>query len=518
MIAVYLYDHRIEPKKLKYVQERYCGIEAKEMPFDKDPRECDPKVLRRYNCQDAWVGVKVADWFIDRLTPAQKTLQGWLGNTVLAATTEATYNGIQVDQKHMTRLVDYLQTKISKAVRKLGKIAPKVDLSSTDSILGHVFGKLKHTPLAYTEKSVWKIKPKWCPSKTRPKWDKTTKVALVEEDTTGFVKQVVRRDKLRKVLQTYCSNIQSHSKYDGRIHSRFILAKNVDVGGSLEEEKGGTVTGRLTMVRPSFQTLPKHTSLASRIRQLFVSRFFKSGVIFSADYSQVELRVAADLAKCEIMLDIFNDDKYDIHTFTAAEVFGVNYKHVTEDQRSRGKTVNFAVIYGCSPYKLVQLFAMYGMKLELSFATEIISRWYGRYVGFEEWQDTAEETAIRTGQIVTPTGRVEHIFANRETPEGRAGLRQAKNQPTQGGASDICTAAFTLLAEHFRNDDFFYEKAFVLGNVYDAIVTDVAKQKLHRVKELAQEVLTDSDLLVGHLGWDMEVPLKIDITEAPYLK
>jgi len=506
LVLCYLYDHRIEPKGLKYLAEVKCRLKMLSMPFERDPREGTPKKVRRYNCCDSWSALQLANWFLRHMDKKRRALAEWMCFDVLPHMTYATFRGMKVSKKRLAEVTAMYEEKERKAFAKAHRIAPSVDLGSTDAIFHHVFGKLGLPLEEFVGKQEWKEQPEWSPSAKKPAWNKIVKRRLRKQDETGFVKQVMRRDKNRKFSQTYCRNLRNFIAEDGCVHPRFLLAKVSVAEPGIKSDKGGTKTGRPIMKEPSFATFPRW----SPIKSIIVSRF-SNGLICTADYEQVELRVGADIVGCETMLDIFSSKKYDIHTFTAAEVLEKKYKSVTEQDRDlAGKTPNFAIIFGVKAWKLSRIYAKAGYKVSRARASRIIERWHKRYPEFRDYHADTEAFVIEHGYIESPTGRREYILANRSSPEGRQGIRMAVNQRIQAGASDLCSAAIGKIGELSLLPT-FWRRFFIIGDVYDSIVIDHQQRLRRKVEKMLPEICCDAESLVGHLGWHLSVPLEIDL-------
>jgi DNA polymerase-1 len=248
-----------------------------------------------------------------------------------------------------------------------------------------------------------------------------------------------------------------------------------------------------------------------------------SGLICGWDYSQIELRVAADLAHCGRMLEIFHEDKVDVHVATAREILRVlgvrkKSKDITPDERQNlGKTPNFQIIFECSPESLVRQASEHSFHLSLRDAGKVIYAWYERYPEFKPWQERQRAFVLERGYIQLPTGDREYIYADPSSAEGRKGLRMAVNTPIQGGASKICSSGFCLIQRACLWPP-FWGNAMVIGMVYDSIVCDVRMRIRDSFKAMGEKYLTNGGNLVGKFGWRILVPLKVEWKEGHCLK
>ena len=255
-----------------------------------------------------------------------------------------------------------------------------------------------------------------------------------------------------------------------------------------------TATGRLSSSEPNLQNIPVRGELGKEVRQAFIAP--PGSYLLAADYSQIDLRVLAHLSQDKSLLDAFRRDE-DIHSATAAQVFGVKPSAVTPDMRRVAKTVNFGVIYGMSDYGLEQ-----ATGLSREEAAHFITAYFEKYPGVKQYLEATKEKARKEGYVQTLLGRRRSIpeinSQNRQVRE--AAERMAINMPVQGTSADIIKVAMINLD---REIDKRQLKSKMLLQVHDELIFEVPKAEREEMRQLASEIMSTALTL--------SVPLKVDI-------
>ncbi len=255
-----------------------------------------------------------------------------------------------------------------------------------------------------------------------------------------------------------------------------------------------TATGRISSAEPNLQNIPVRTEIGREIRKMFVAK--EGHLLVGADYSQIELRVLAHMAGDKVMQDAFiNDD--DIHTITATQVFNVPDFLVTDDMRSRAKTVNFGIIYGQSEFSLAG-----ELKISRKEAKEYIDSYFEHYSGVKNYMDTTIEKAKENGFVTTVFGRRRYI------PELQAknfnlrsfGERAAMNAPIQGTAADIIKIAMVKVYNALRKK---CPEAKLILQVHDELICEVPESKAELTAQILKEEMENAAKL--------SVPLRADV-------
>lgn len=306
----------------------------------------------------------------------------------------------------------------------------------------------------------WKLS-----SKSKQYSTSEDKLKELEKDHP-IVKQILTYRGLSKLKSTYLDALPKLvSKKTGLIHSSFNQAL--------------TTTGRLSSNNPNLQNIPIRTEEGAKVRQAFVPRA-EDRVILAADYSQIELRLIAEIANEKGMLDAFIQGQ-DIHRATAAKVFGVPYDEVSKEQRYRAKTVNFSITYGAGATNLAGQ-----LDIPRSEAKKIIESYYQEYPGLKAYMTNIVESAREKGYVETVMGRRRYLRnINSNNAFVRSGEeRNAINSPIQGSAADMIKLA--MIKVHQVLEEGNYDTKMIM-QVHDELVFDVPKAEL---KELMPKIET----------------------------
>ena len=255
-----------------------------------------------------------------------------------------------------------------------------------------------------------------------------------------------------------------------------------------------TTTGRLSSSDPNLQNIPIRDELGRRIREAFIAP--TGALLMGVDYSQIDLRALAHLSRDENLLDAFRHDE-DIHTATAAQLYGVLASGVTPAMRRLAKTVNFGVIYGMSGYGLEQ-----ATELSREDAGKFITAYFEKYPGVKKYLELTKEQARKTGYVQTILGRkrlIQDINAsNRQVRE--AAERMAINMPVQGTSADIIKKAMVNLHREMLQRKL---QSKMLLQVHDELVFEVPEAEMAEMRQLVPEMMVTAIQL--------SIPLKVDV-------
>lgn len=283
-----------------------------------------------------------------------------------------------------------------------------------------------------------------------------------------FVGKILRYRTLSKLISTYLEALPKLiRKETGRIHGSF----NQTV----------TATGRLSSSDPNLQNIPVRTEEGKKIRSLFVPGEGYDCFI-SSDYSQVELRILAHMCGDESLIAAFANHE-DIHRRTAAEVLGIPFEEVTDEQRSHAKAVNFGIIYGISGFGLSKQLGITPKQ-----AQDYIDRYNARYPKIHDFMQRMIEEARETGRAVTLFGRYRELPDIRSKNFMRRSLaeRMAMNTPIQGTAADIMKMAMIAVYDKLRKGRY---KSRVLLQVHDELVAEVVAEEKEEIAALLKETM-----------------------------
>jgi len=258
--------------------------------------------------------------------------------------------------------------------------------------------------------------------------------------------------------------------------------------------QAGTATGRLSSSDPNLQNIPARTPEGRRVRQAFIAP--PEHCLVAADYSQIELRIMAHLSEDKSLLDAFAKGQ-DIHSATAAEVFGVSLDSVSSDQRRSAKAINFGLIYGMSAFGLARQ-----LNIPRNQAAEYIERYFERYPGVQQYMNNTRHLAAEKGYVETYFGRRLYLpeINSNNAVRRQAAERTAINAPMQGTAADIIKLAMISVDSWLRENQLVSR---MIMQVHDELVLEVPQQELQQVTTGISECMENAA--------NLSVPLVVDV-------
>ena len=377
--------------------------------------------------------------------------------------------GVKIDTQHLAEYSKELTAQMNDIERQVREVAGEssLNISSPKQIGILLYEKLKLNP---------KVKKS---SKGNYPTDEETLNEMVE--LHPVVAQILEYRALKKLLSTYIDNLPTLiSPKSGKIHTTF----NQTI----------TATGRLSSTNPNLQNIPIRTERGKEIRKAFIPSL-PDGYIASADYSQIELRLMAHMSGDKDLIDAFKRGM-DIHTATAAKVFGVAESEVTREQRSRAKVANFGIIYGISAFGLSQRLGM-----GRSESKALIEEYFKNYPSVRKYMDDMIAKAREMGYVETICHRRRYLpdINSRNAVVRGFNERNAINAPLQGSAADIIKIAMINVYKRLKTDGF---KSAMILQVHDELVFDVrpeerealekmVKEEMERVLELSVPLVAD---------------------------
>ena len=298
------------------------------------------------------------------------------------------------------------------------------------------------------------------------------------EDLHPIVPLIMQYRMLTKLMSTYVKGLQEQIFPDGKIHTIYNQAL--------------TQTGRLSSIDPNLQNIPVRQEEGKLIRKAFVA---SHDYLVSFDYSQIELRILAHMAKVKSLQEAFLQDK-DIHTHTAALVFKVKDEEVTSDMRRQAKAVNFGIIYGMGEFRLSKQIGV-----SLSEARHFIQRYFEEYPEIKNYMKNIVDECKENGYVSTVLNRKRYIptindknFVIREQAK-----RFAMNSPIQGSGADILKLAMIKVDKIMKEK---HMKSRMILQVHDELIFDVVKEELDEMMKMIKEAMESAFL--------MDVPLKVE--------
>lgn len=330
------------------------------------------------------------------------------------------------------------------------------------------------------------------PHVRKTKTGRSTDASVLEELASAHpvVGKILEYRQLTKLKNTYIDVLPSYvNPKTGCVHTSY----NQHVAA----------TGRLSSDQPNLQNIPIRTELGSRIRRAFVPRY-PGNQMLSADYSQIELRILAHVARDEAFIAAFASDQ-DIHSATAAQIFGVPVSEVTSDMRRKAKAVNFGVAYGQSAFGLAR-----ALGISQKEAKDFIDAYRQKYSGVHRYTIETVARAHQVGYVETLLGRRRYLpgLKSSNRMERDAQERAAINAPIQGAAADLIKLAMLGVDRALTREGL--ATAMVL-QVHDELVLEVPPGELERARAIVTEHMEGA--LVGIV--DLAVPLKVDLHVGP---
>lgn len=319
--------------------------------------------------------------------------------------------------------------------------------------------------------------------KTATKQYSTAEDVLIKmKDKHPIVEKILEFRSLNKLIGTY---LDSFPKLINPVTGRLHTIYNQTV----------TATGRLSSSNPNLQNIPIRTERGREIRKAFVPRD-EEHIILAADYSQIELRIIASLAKDEHMIEAFSNH-YDIHAATAAKIYNLPMEEVSKDLRRNAKSVNFGIVYGISAFGLSEQ-----LGIARKEASALIDEYFNQYPSIKQFIDSSIAKAHECGYAQTLLGRRRYLadIHSRNNNLRSFAERNAVNMPIQGTSADMIKIAMIRIFNRFKEQNL---RSKMTLQVHDELVFDVFKPELEKVKEIVEQEMLDA--------LPLEIPIEVGI-------
>ena len=479
MLASYVLDpgrrsHGLDVLALEFLDhqmtsyEDLCGKGKAQIAFDEVPVDA----ARDYSCEDADMTLRLRDTFEPLLAAQQVTsLFSEIEVPLVCVLADMEWSGIAIDVPWFRSLKTRFQAERERVEQEIYKEAgEEFNINSNPQLRTILFDKLG------------------LPSRKRTATGPSTDASVLQElADEGFVipQLLMEYRELFKLEGTYLDTLPTllHPD-DQRLHTSF----NQTVAS----------TGRLSSSDPNLQNIPIRRALGRDIRRGFVPA--QGWVLMAADYSQIELRLLADMSGDPAFVEAFRAGG-DIHRQTASIIFGVPLGDVTSEMRARAKTINFATIYGQGPHALSRQLGISNAE-----AKEFISTYFERFRGIKDYLDSRVEYAREHGYVETLFKRRRYIPELRERNFNiRAfGERVASNAPIQGSAADLIKIAMIRIADALQRDGL---QSRMLLQVHDELVFEVPEAELDAMRVLVKREMEGAAQL--------SVPLVVELGTGP---
>jgi DNA polymerase-1 len=478
MIAHYLLEPEMR-HNMDYLSESYLDYKpvsitsliGKKGAGQKTMRDIEVDLVKEYAAEDADITMQLKNHLEPLLIKENLyELFNHLEAPLLKVLADMEYEGIRVDVDFLKTYSIQLKEEIKLLENKIYELAgTSFNIASPKQVGEILFDKLK-------------IPYKW--RKTKSGQYATDEEKLAELDGQhAIIGEILNHRGLSKLKSTYVdalpNMVNPNSK---RIHSSFNQAL--------------TATGRLSSNNPNLQNIPIRTEEGARVREAFIPRD-ENHVLVAADYSQIELRIIAEISGDEGMLEAFQKGQ-DIHRATAAKVFGIPYDEVSKEQRYRAKTVNFSIIYGAGSTNLSKQ-----LGISRNESKALIDAYFLQYHGLKSYMEKTVDMARKKGYVMTLMGRkriLRDIHSNSSLEKSNA-ERMAINTPIQGSAADLIKMAMLSIHKELKNGNW---GAKMILQVHDELVFDVPKAEVEKLSALIRDKMC-------HAMPSLKVPIEVEV-------
>lgn len=442
---------------LDYDPVSIVSLIGKKGKSQKSLRDIPIEELVDYACEDADITLALKEKLDPLVDQGEvRKVMETVEFPLVPVLTQIEFEGVKVDEDFLNAYSEELATEMDKIEEEIYNMAgEKFNINSPKQLGDIIFEKLKIAKGRKTKTGQYSTKE-----------EELLRMAN-DHDLPAYV---LRFRKLGKLKSTYVDALpQLVNPKTGRIHSTLSQAV--------------TATGRLSSNNPNLQNIPIRTDEGREIRKAFIP---EEGFTFmAADYSQVELRLMAELSQDPGMMEAFQNHQ-DIHRATAARVFGVEMEDVDSDMRSKAKMVNFGIIYGISAFGLSQR-----LKIARKEAAEIISNYFEKYAGVKAYMDSMVEKARETGYAETIMGRRRYlpdINSGNHTIKSFA-ERNAINTPVQGSAADLIKIAMINIHNEMAKRQM---KSRMILQVHDELVFEAHKDEIESLSALVKDLMENA--------------------------
>ncbi|MFA6945819.1 MAG: DNA polymerase I [Pedobacter sp.] len=480
MLAHYLIDsdsrHNMDLLAENYLN--YSPVSITTLIGDKgksqgNMRDADVEKVKEYAAEDADITLQLKNVF----EPILKSVNAWklaeeIENPLIYVLADIEHEGVRIDQNALAEFSKTLETDIRQFEKTIyEKAGVKFNIASPKQLGEVLFDKLLLDPQAKKTKT--------------GQYQTGEDVLLRLANKSDIVADILDFRQLQKLKSTYVDALpQMINKKTGRIHTSYNQAV--------------ASTGRLSSNNPNLQNIPIRTERGREVRKAFIPRD-NEHVLLSADYSQIELRIIAEISKDENMMEAFVNG-LDIHTATAAKVYGIELEDVNSTQRRNAKAVNFGIIYGQSAFGLSQ-----NLGIPRKEAAEIIENYFNTYPSIKKYMNDTMNFARENGYVETIMGRrryLRDINSANQTVRGFA-ERNAINAPIQGSAADMIKIAMIRIHQDIKDHKLGSKMTM---QVHDELVFDVLINETEIMKSIVTERMKNAI--------KMEVPILVEVGEG----
>ncbi len=465
MIAHYIIEpeqkHNLDFLSSRYLDYKMISIEELIGPKGKNQRsmkDIDVSIVSDYACEDADITFRLKSIFEKEIK--EKNLQSLFDEIempLIKVLMSMEREGVKIDSETIQNYSKELKLELKSIEASIFEHAGKQFNIASPKQLGIILFE--------------DLKVSSNPKRTKTKQYSTGEEELVKlVDKHPIINEILEFRSVNKLINTYVDVLPGLVREkSGRIHTSFNQAV--------------TSTGRLSSNNPNLQNIPIREERGRKLRQSFVAGLDDS-IFFSADYSQIELRLMAHLSEDQNMLEAFNKYSLDIHTATAAKIFKLDENDVTREMRSKAKTANFGIIYGISAFGLSQR-----LNISRSEAKLLIESYFETFPGVKLFMDKSIEIAREKEYVETIFGRRRYLpdINSRNAIVRGYAERNAINAPIQGSAADIIKLAMVNVQKRFEQEGI---RSKMILQVHDELNFDVLKEEIEIVSSIVSQEMT----------------------------
>lgn len=465
-------NHELDVQSMEHLNHAIMPF----APFEKNKKkqisfsDAPVESIVNFSSDESFTILELTKYWINNLDNKELELTYDIEVPLTFVLADMEYNGVSVDEDYLHKLTISMNNQLTKIEGRIYEIAGGVFNINSPRQVGEVL----------FEKLGLKAKKK------RGKTNYSTNAAVLEElaEEYEIAQLILDYRKFAKLKSTYTEALPALiDRKDNRIHTTY----NQTV----------TATGRLSSSNPNLQNIPIRTEEGNKIRNAFVSGNKENGLILSADYSQIELRLLAHITQDKHLLEAFNSG-VDVHTLTASKVFDVPVEDVTKEMRYKSKAVNFGIIYGQSKYGLAK-----SLGISNADAETFIEKYFATYPKVKAYMEGTVLEAEEKGFVETIFGRKRYLSTELSSSNGMIrefAKRAAINQPIQGTAADLMKIAMIDFSKKLKENNL---KSKMIMQVHDELVVEVVKSELDVVTNLVKEAM--------ELNQPLSVPLVVDV-------
>ena len=472
--------HNMDDLALKHLDhvtikfKELVGSGKKQITFD----YVDISKATEYAAEDAYITFKLYNIFNKNISKEKNNfIYSKIDMPLIDVLSSMEKNGVKIDEKYLNNLSAEFSKQINLLESKIYKITKKEFNIGSPKQLGEIL---------FDEMGIKGAK------KTKT-GSYSTDSSILEElslDGEEIAKLILNWRELSKLKSTYTDSlINQISTITGRVHTSYALAS--------------TITGRLSSNDPNLQNIPIRTENGKKIRKAFIPK--KDTKLVSFDYSQIELRLAAEISEDSNLIKAFKNNE-DIHTLTASQVFNLDIKKVDQNIRRKAKAINFGIIYGISQYGLAKQ-----IMVSINEAEEFLTSYFLKFPEIKEYMNSTIKFCRKSGYVNNIFGRRTHINGINDKNYNVRNFqeRAAINAPIQGSASEIMRLAMIRLVKRFKSSKDVRSK--ILLQIHDELIFEVPNTEIKEVCNVVKEEMISvakSDLHA------FSIPLTVDVNSG----